>query len=74
MSMSCQADTPFVAAVQSSPSMVDSEEAAKVTISNGHDALSQDEDEELMKNFEDHLKTKKMMKRYNRVHGFMSAR
>lgn len=73
VALSSQSDSLFVAGAQSSPAFVDPEDAAKIMIP----MLllpSKDEDVELVKKYDENLKVKKLIKTYDQVHGFMSAR
>ena len=71
--LSSGTDTIFVASAQSSPALVDPEDAAKVTIPMMVLA-SKDEDIALIKRFKAALKVKKIVKIKDQVHGYMSAR
>lgn len=66
-------DTLFTASAQSSPSWVDPEDAAKVKIPMMILA-SKDEEPVMMERFEAALNVKKVVKRSDQVHGYMSAR
>lgn len=73
VSVASGTNTVFAASAQSSPSMVDPEDAAKVTIPMMILA-SKDEDIVVMEKFEAALKVKKVVKTNDQVHGYMSAR
>ena len=72
--LTSQKDTPWTAAVQTSPAMVDPEDAQKLTIPFATLA-SKDEDEETVSAFAKAQETPKLVERFeDQVHGWMSAR
>lgn len=73
VSLSSQSDSLFVAGAQSSPAFVDPEDASKITIPMML-LPSKDEDVELIKKYDENLTVKKVIKTYDQVHGYMSAR
>lgn len=73
VALSSQSDSLFVAGAQSSPAFVDPEDAAKIAIPMMV-LPSKDEDVELIKKYDENLTVKKVIKTYDQVHGFMSAR
>lgn len=68
-----QSDSLFVAGAQSSPALLDPEDATKITIP-VMPLPSEDEDAELIKKYDESLTVKKVIKTYDQVHGFMGAR
>jgi len=72
-SLTSAAGTPWKVAVQTSPAMVDPEDAAKVTIPMMMIA-SKDEKKEVVEAYEKALTVPNKFVTYDEVHGFMSAR
>lgn len=68
-----QANTPFTAAAQTSPALLDPADAEKVTIPMAMLA-SKDEDAVAVKQFGENIKGRKFLRTYDGVHGFLSAR
>lgn len=74
VSLTSQSDTPFSAAAEVHPAMVDSNDAKGITIPLCMLA-SKDEDRDAVKKFEEELKVPKHVETFDdQVHGWMAAR
>ena len=74
VSLTSQSDTPFTAAAEVHPAMVDSNDAKGITIPLCMLA-SKDEDKDAVKKFEEELKVPKHVETFDdQIHGWMAAR